>query len=230
MTRPESASPAVIQAVLWDVDGTLIDSEHLHRQVFLEVCQEHGLILDPHQALTLMGATPEHKWRFVQARGGLGISRDQWRREYNQRYAAGVRRTMQRREVVAVVRVLEKAGIPQACVSNGDPAVVQTNLDLLQLGDCFRFRMCNGDFERGKPHPQPYRLACRRLGLEPACCLAVEDSATGIESALRAGLLSFHWPLPGQTPLSGLQPHFAAGNGGFPWHLLPQVNPPPRTR
>ena len=214
-----------VKAVMWDVDGTLVDSEALHHQVLLYICAEHGLELEPGDSLELMGETPDFKWEFMQKRGGLGMGRKEWRTEFNRRYAASLHENLIRRETVAVVRVLHRAGIPQACVSNGDPEVVAANLALAGVAHCFSFRLCIGDFDQGKPSPQPYSLACAKLDLEPGHCMGVEDSPTGVRSVLGAGMICAYWPLPGHAGLPGLRPHFSVHQDGFPWHMFPGLEP-----
>jgi HAD superfamily hydrolase (TIGR01509 family) len=212
--------PHLIKAVFWDVDGTLIDSEDLHQQIFLDLCSEYGLSITSEQARQLRATTFEHKWDFFQNRGGWRIDQADWRKKYNQLYQKSVRRTNERPNVTDTVRCLHKTGTPQACVSNGDREVVEINLALLGLTHCFDFVVANGDYNQGKPHPEPYARACAKLNLKPDNCLAVEDSSVGLESALRAGLITAFWPKDAGDSPTTLRPNFDLRQQGFPWALL----------
>jgi HAD superfamily hydrolase (TIGR01509 family) len=85
------------------------------------------------------------------------------------------------------MRTLRQAGVPQCCVSNSSRIIVTANLEAIGAAGLLAFAISRDDVQRGKPDPEPYREACRRLQLPPAQVLVVEDSDTGIASGRAAG-------------------------------------------
>ena len=80
------------------------------------------------------------------------------------------------------------AGVACMIVSSSERRLVRAALAATSLEQRLPMRVCRDDVVHHKPHPEPYLLAASRLGLAPACCLAVEDSATGVASARAAGM------------------------------------------
>ena len=83
---------------------------------------------------------------------------------------------------------LAERGIAQACVSNSGRTIVDANIEALGIGKIIAFSMSLEDVSAGKPDPEPYREAARRLALPAAAVVAVEDSGAGARSARAAGL------------------------------------------
>ena len=81
-----------------------------------------------------------------------------------------------------------RAAWAQACVSNSGRTIVDANIKALGIGKIIAFSMSLEDVSAGKPDPEPYREAARRLGAEPQATVAVEDSGAGARSARAAGL------------------------------------------
>ena len=77
---------------------------------------------------------------------------------------------------------------PMAVASGGHRELVVATLEALGILDWFDAVVCAEDYERGKPHPDPFLLAAKRLGVEPGACVVFEDSPTGIEAAKAAGM------------------------------------------
>ena len=82
----------------------------------------------------------------------------------------------------------KRAACAQACVSNSGRTIVDANIKALGIGKIIAFSMSLEDVSAGKPDPEPYREAARRLGAEPQATVAVEDSGAGARSARAAGL------------------------------------------
>jgi HAD superfamily hydrolase (TIGR01509 family) len=86
------------------------------------------------------------------------------------------------------MRELAARGVAQACVSNSGRRIVDANITALGIGKMIAFSLSLEDVSAGKPDPEPYREAARRLGAEPQGVVAVEDSGAGARSARAAGL------------------------------------------
>jgi HAD superfamily hydrolase (TIGR01509 family) len=90
-------------------------------------------------------------------------------------------------EVVAVAKEMHGQA-PLAVASGGHRELVVATLDVLGISSLFDTVVCAEDYERGKPHPDPFLLAAKRLGVAPETCVVFEDSPTGIEAAKAAGM------------------------------------------
>ena len=90
---------------------------------------------------------------------------------------------------VDLVRRCRQAGLKLAVGSSAPPENIQLVLDELGIADCFDVIVHDGDVGRGKPDPQVFLIAARRLGLAPARCAVIEDAPTGIQAALAAGMI-----------------------------------------
>ena len=86
------------------------------------------------------------------------------------------------------MRELAARGVAQACVSNSGRTIVDANIGALDIGGIIAFSLSLDDVTAGKPDPEPFRQAARRLGALPAATVAVEDSGAGARSARAAGL------------------------------------------
>lgn len=180
-----------IAAIAWDIDGTLIDSEPLHDSVLEEVCLECGAILSDLPPDHFRGKHMPEVWSIIQPRLRPGVREADWRDAIIDRYVARAPELVPIDGALEVMRIFATAGIRQACVSNSGRRVVDANLAALGIDRMIDFSISLDDVTEGKPDPEPYATAARRLGLAPASVAAVEDSLPGATSARAAGLKVF---------------------------------------
>lgn len=177
-----------ICAIAWDVDGTLVDSEPLHHRALLEGSAHFGVDLSDLPEEAFRGVHMGDVWRNLKPRLPQTLGESEWLAAINRHYVDHRHELAAVPHAIDTVRALAEMGLPQVCVSNSARAIVNANLDALGLSKHMAFSISLDDVMRGKPDPLPYAEACRRLGTAPAEVLAVEDSQTGITSALTAGL------------------------------------------
>ncbi|PIE72754.1 MAG: haloacid dehalogenase [Deltaproteobacteria bacterium] len=212
----------VIQAVLWDIDGTLIDSEDLHYQVIADWCGEQGFSLTPEDNENLLGKSMNEKWHILRKSHSLSVSLAGFKEDCARRYCKAVSGDLQRKAPLELFRNFARCGIAQACVSNGDRTVVEANLKALEIDGLVSLRISGDDLENGKPDPEPYLRAAQRLGVTADECLVVEDSSVGVTAGLAAGMRVVAWPLEKQTSEGIASAHFTIRDKkDFPLHLLP---------
>ena len=186
---PLESSP--IRAVAWDIDGTLIDSEPLHEAVLREVCAGYGADVSDTDPERFRGLHMPDVWRALRPRLPAGLTGEEWQETMILRYVA---RAGELRPLPGAREVMQKfadAGLRQVCVSNSGRRVVDANLRILAVDGLIEFSLSLDDVAAGKPDPEPYAAAARRLGLEAGAMAAVEDSVAGATSAHRAGLRVF---------------------------------------
>ena len=177
-------------AVIFDVDGVLVDSYRAHfeswRQMFAE--QNAGFTEDEFRAT--FGRTS----RDIIA-GLYGELSEEEILRWDDRKEA-LYRDILRQDfplvdgAVDLVNALADAGFALAVGSSGPPANVALTLDCLPCGQRFTARVTGADVTRGKPDPQVFLLAAERLGISPERCAVVEDAPAGVEAANRAGMAS----------------------------------------
>lgn len=181
-------------AILWDVDGTLVDSEPLHEAALVQAL--HGLGLTPpadfHQHIVGRDAREVHEW--CRQHLGLGLDLRDWLQRKYRTYFASAASLKPRSSAVALFHQLREEGYAQAIVSNSDRMVVNANLDAVGLSEPGLVTVSRNDVRDGKPGPEPYLRAAWLLRAKPEHCLVVEDSATGAKAGLAAGMHTMFWP------------------------------------
>ncbi|WP_327047202.1 HAD family phosphatase [Microbispora sp. NBC_01189] len=180
-------SPDHPAAVLFDMDGTLVDTEDLWWDACAEVGRGLGAPLGPGDREALFGLPVEDAAAHILGRVNDGPGRSSVEttltRAFVRRIESGVTPLP---GAVALLESLRAAGVPAVLVSASPRTVVDIVLESVG-GHLFRLSVAAGDSARNKPAPDPYLAAASRLGADPAACVAVEDSPTGIASARAAG-------------------------------------------
>src|SRR5579885_1445796 len=186
MAGTMSARPE-IQAVLFDLDGTIVDTELAAAKVIRETFRDWGLAIDPKDAEFLTGRTWAMAFDLMFAKYKIPLPRAEGERLMLDRYNAELKRELP--EVKGsrlAVRSLSEA-FALALVSGSHRRDIEFALTSLSILDCFRFYLGAEDYPRSKPAPDGYLKAMSQLAVEPASTLIFEDSEPGIESALSTG-------------------------------------------
>lgn len=171
-----------LQAVLFDMDGTLVDTERLWWEAVEQVA---GRPLSEADQPEVLGRPVEHTAAWLAA--PTGRTEADLAAELHREFAARVRTgIVPRPGALDLLDALAAAGVPTALVTASPRAVADVVLDALGAGR-FAVSVTADDTDRTKPAPDPYLAACRALGVDPASCVAVEDTETGVASAEAAG-------------------------------------------
>jgi HAD superfamily hydrolase (TIGR01509 family) len=178
----------VIEAVVFDLDGVLIDSEPVWEQVRRRVVAEHGGHWDPDTQDRLMGMSTGEWSRYLSEDLDVALSPDQVAETVIAAMADRYREHLPLLPgaVEAVTRIAERWTVGLA--SSAPRSLIETVLDASGLRPKFAATVSTEEVARGKPAPDAYLTAADRLGVAPAACAAVEDSSNGLRSAAAAGL------------------------------------------
>ena len=187
--------PRPIAAVVFDMDGLLIDSETLYRDALLAAAAEIGKPLPVSIFHTLIGApitqNRETLLGFfgadydVEALFVAASHRFHEEVDYENILKAGVTELLDR---------LEALGLPRAIATSSPHDAVQRHLGPSGLTARFQAIIARGDYPRGKPAPDPFLAAAAALGVDPRACLALEDSHNGVRAAHAAGMMTIMVP------------------------------------
>ncbi|MFJ3823960.1 HAD-IA family hydrolase [Streptomyces nodosus] len=199
-----------LQAVLFDMDGTLVDTERLWWEAVERVAAERGRPLGETDRPEVLGRPVEHTADWLAGLTGApaGELATTLHREFADRVRGGI---VPRPGALALLDALARERIPIALVTASPRAVADTVLEALGAGR-FAVSVTADDTAHTKPAPEPYLAACRALGVDPAGCVAVEDTPTGVTSAEAAGCAVLAVPslvtigaAPGRTVLGSLE-------------------------
>jgi HAD superfamily hydrolase (TIGR01509 family) len=177
----------VPEAVLWDMDGTLVDTEPYWIESEYELVEKHGGKWSHEHALNLVGNDLIDSGRYIREHGGVDLEPADIVEELLDRVVARVeQRVPWRPGAVELLGDLRAHGIRCALVTMSYRRFVAPILASLPEGT-FEVVVTGDAVTRGKPHPEPYEKAAAILGVDPARTLAIEDSNTGARSAEAAG-------------------------------------------
>jgi beta-phosphoglucomutase-like phosphatase (HAD superfamily) len=181
--------PPPIEAVLFDLDGVIVDSEPWWHAVRVEMAAERGLVWTEADNRACMGRNSRDWAGIMQDRLDLDLSIPEIERAVVDAMVAKYDREPLPRvpgSVEAVRRIA--ASIPSAIASSAHPAVIGAALSAAGLVGCFRAVVSADEVAVGKPAPDVYLEAARRLGVAADRCLVVEDSLNGVLAGRAAGM------------------------------------------
>ncbi len=179
-----------LAAVIFDVDGVLVDSYEPHFIAWQQIAVEHGRVCTREDFVAGFGRTTRE------------VLRDQWadlNLTEEELHAIDLRKEDLYREIVRenfpaipgtreLIRALREAGWKMAIGSSGPPANVQVAVDGLDLHEIISVRINGRMVKEGKPHPEIFLTAAAGIDMPPSRCVVIEDAPVGVEAAHRAGM------------------------------------------
>jgi beta-phosphoglucomutase-like phosphatase (HAD superfamily) len=174
-----------LRAVLYDMDGLLVDSEPLWFEVETQIMARMGGAWTHADQQQLVGGPPSHSMRYMLDRAARPVPEE----------------TVTRWMAEGITGLVRRHGVPMmpgALVTAAHRDLMEAVLET--IGVAFGATVCADDVRNGKPHPEPYLLATARLGVDPGGCVALEDSPNGIASAEAAGCVVIAVPNVAPVP------------------------------
>ncbi|MCT2583592.1 HAD family hydrolase [Actinophytocola gossypii] len=179
-------------AALWDLDGTLLDSEKLWDVPLYELTEKLGGQLSDTTRLAMVGTNVKVTMRLLYAEVGITDPSEEQLADgaawVDRRMAEVFRQDLPWRPgAAAALAAVRASGIPMALVTSTERGLTEIALETVGR-TLFDTTVCGDEVDGlNKPHPEPYLKACRLLDVDPTSCVAIEDSPTGTQSAVAAG-------------------------------------------
>lgn len=192
----------LFQAIIFDMDGVIVDSEPLHIKAERQTLAPFDLDISDAEFHAYMGQTPKKLLEGIIAKYALPTTLE----AIYPIHAANLLR-LYRNEVtpipgaIELIAQLAQTGLPLGIASSSDLELIHAVIDKFHLGSAIGAVASGQEMTRIKPHPDIYLTVAERLGVDPARCCAIEDSTAGVRSAKAAGMacIGFQSPnSPGQ--------------------------------
>jgi HAD superfamily hydrolase (TIGR01509 family) len=194
------ARPVHIEAVVFDLDGVLVDSEHVWDEARKELAAERGGRWHERASRDMMGMSSLEWSRYMHDEIGLSEPPEEISAEVVRRLEEIYRRELPLVEGAGEAVERLAARWPLALASSSNRELIDLVLELSGWKRHFRVTVSSEEVARGKPAPDVYLEAARRLGVPPGRCAAIEDSENGIRSAEAAGMRVLAIPNPRYPP------------------------------
>lgn len=209
----------MIDCIIFDMDGVLIDSEPLHYKVWKKVFSEYGLTIDFEKYKDCIGSTKSFLYELILKNYGY----DCWRNPDLANRFKEVKEQIVKEEglpeidgVRKVIHTLHERGYRLAVASSSPLHAIEYTVEKLGLASCFEL-LCSGEqVKNPKPAPDTFLAVSTKLGISPENCVVIEDSKNGTVAAKAAGMYCLGFANPG----SGNQDISAADEIFYPFSML----------
>jgi len=194
----------MLEAIIWDLDGVIVDSGPYHLQAWQQLARENGQEFSEEQFRRTFGMrSPE----IIATVFGEGLPEEQvasLAKRKEELFRNAVRGHVSSLPgAVELIHSTDRAGFRLALASSAPYENVELILDSLQLKNHFDVIVTSEDVTAGKPDPQIFLIAAKRLGARPANCLVIEDAVPGVQAAKAAGMKCI--AVAGGSPRPGLE-------------------------
>lgn len=180
----------MIEAVIFDMDGVIVDSEPLHMKVVLDVLAGLGAPAVAADILPFIGVANRQMWAELRQRFGIRMTAEEIITAQQVKTLEAIRskQDILSPGLLPLLELIEEHNLPRAIASSSDRAVIDVVVETYGLTEAFPLRISGEDVQNSKPAPDIFLLAARKLGIAPENCLVIEDSHHGVQAALSAGM------------------------------------------
>lgn len=179
----------MIKAVLFDMDGLLVDTETLGIRVAIVACKDLGIDLDLEEQRGFIGVTDEKFYQELFKKRGLNHDVVPVLKKHFETYEKLLTTELKAFEAAHTLpKILKSKGYKLALVSGSTKNQINIILEQLKIKDYFDVIVSCDEITKSKPDPEGYLTAAKKLGVEPNECLVFEDAQTGVLAAKNAGM------------------------------------------
>lgn len=187
----ETTSNRKVRCVIYDLDGLLLDTEHIYTDAMREVVRRYGKDFDAKFKLQIIGRPAIESARYTVSTLGLPVSADEYLRQRNELLVKRFPMAASKPGARELVAHLHGHGVKQAVATSSPRELLE--IKIRHHRDWFRqfehiVSVEDGDVERGKPAPDVFLAAAHKLGADPSECMVFEDSPVGVTAAIAAGM------------------------------------------
>lgn len=193
----------MIEAIIFDMDGVLVDSEPFHIEIEKRQFERNKLIVSAEEHLNYMGMASDVMWRTIVHKHQLNIPVEELidqNRTESIRYFSELTTIPVMPGLIELLEMLKRKNYPMAVASSSFPEIIELILKKTELRDYFRVVVSSQEAGKSKPEPDVFLLAAKKLGVPPTNCIVIEDSFNGIAAAHAANMHCVAYQGPGSNP------------------------------
>ncbi len=193
----------MIDAIIFDMDGVLVDSEPHHVSIEKHQFRMNGISISDEEHQKFMGSTSENMWREIAGRYHLERPVEEFidqNRTESIRYFTELSVIPVMPGLVDLLEKLKTKNYPLAVASSSVPEIIELILGKTGLRTYFQVVVSGQEAGKSKPEPDIFLLAAQKLGVKPQNCMVIEDSKNGIKAAQAAGMSCVAYQSPGVDP------------------------------
>jgi len=183
-----------LEAVIFDMDGLMVDSEHLHSRSFEVVLNRHGVKPKVDDVIQTLGIGTPNNWKKLKKQYGLKASVDELSDQKHEVYDDLIPEIELMPGAKALFDDLQNSGIAVAVASGSSKHNIEKILNQLEISSYFSVIISGEELENAKPAPDIFLAAAKALGVEPKNCAVLEDAESGILAAKAADMLAVAVP------------------------------------
>lgn len=179
----------MIKAAIFDMDGTMINSEPLQSQAFKEVVRMYGKTPKPYKngMMQVVGVKEKENWEIIKKRHGIDEDTKVLLEKRNKVYLRILKKNLRpARGLLTLIKLLKNKKITMALASSSKSNHVKAVLSGLNLKKTFAAVLTAEDVKKGKPHPDVFLQAAKKLKVDPKECVVFEDAQSGVEAGQNA--------------------------------------------
>ena len=193
-----------MKAIIFDMDGVIIDSEPLHMQIERELLEECGGKISSEEHETFIGKTDYHMWSTFKERFNLKPSVDELVKIKKQRFTQNIHKIKLMDNFYEFMLDVYNEKYLLALASSNNRKIVDQVMDRFDLSKYIKVSISGEDVLKGKPNPEIFLKAAKKLDVKPNNCVVIEDAFAGVQAAKAAGMkcIGYKNPNSGKQDLS----------------------------